>query len=210
MTMTGDSWHEGLAVACARRFLGRGVPLEELLQEARAAALLAKSRFDPSRGLRFSTYAVPVILGALREHCRRAAPMHIPRAEMRLWQRAIRAQEEWTARQGTEPGLEPLSRALQVDESRLRQVLACGERMQRITADPELSLLAREDGFEERVLLMDAVRRLGRPYAAVLWLRYVCGFSQVQVGQRLGASQSQACRWEKMALGMLRRTLMDE
>ena len=67
--------HYGLAVYCARRFYGRGVPREELIGEAEAALLWAAARFDKSRGVRFSTYAIPFVLGALRELCRRAAPM---------------------------------------------------------------------------------------------------------------------------------------
>ena len=76
--------HYGLAVYCARRFFGRGVPREELIGEAEAALLWAAARFDARRGVRFSTYAIPFVLGALRELCRRAGPMHVPRAEARI------------------------------------------------------------------------------------------------------------------------------
>ena len=57
--------HYGLAVYCARRFFGRGVPREELIGEAEAALLWAAARFDAHRGVRFSTYAIPFVLGAL-------------------------------------------------------------------------------------------------------------------------------------------------
>ena len=80
----GNRAHFGLAVACAKRFQGRGVPMEELIGEAEAALLWAASRFDEKRGARFSTYAIPFALGALRELCRRNAPMNIPREELRL------------------------------------------------------------------------------------------------------------------------------
>lgn len=74
----GNRAHFGLAVACAKRFQGRGVPMEELIGEAEAALLWAAARFDEKRGARFSTYAIPFALGALRELCRRNAPMNIP------------------------------------------------------------------------------------------------------------------------------------
>ena len=80
----GNRAHFGLAVACAKRFQGRGVPMEELIGEAEAALLWAAARFDEKRGARFSTYAIPFALGALRELCRRNAPMNIPREELRL------------------------------------------------------------------------------------------------------------------------------
>ena len=88
---SADREHYGLAVYCARRFTGRGVPMEELIGEAEAALLFAMSRFDENRGVRFSTYAIPVVLGALRELCRRAAPMHVPRSEQRILTQADRA-----------------------------------------------------------------------------------------------------------------------
>ena len=92
--------HYGLAVYCARRFYGRGVPREELIGEAEAALLWAASRFDPDRGIRFSTYAIPFVLGALRELCRRAAPMHVPRADLRVMLAAETAREELRRRGG--------------------------------------------------------------------------------------------------------------
>lgn len=187
--------HEGLAVACCRRFFGRGIPAEELLQEARAAICAAQQRFDPARGCCFSTYAVPVVLGALRAYCRQAAPMHVPRREGEQ----LRGLEQvpWDEAAGMPDAAD---RPLAV-------MLAAYRRMQTLTADPEAAALAREDSFEERVLLRDAIRRLGMPYAQVIGLRYLCGLSQREVGQRLHAEQWQVCRWEKVGLGMLRERL---
>ncbi|MBE5815505.1 MAG: sigma-70 family RNA polymerase sigma factor [Clostridiales bacterium] len=187
--------HEGLAVACARRFTGRGIPMEELLQEARTALVAAAARFDPGRGLRFSTYAVPVVLGALRALCRRAAPMYVPRAEGRLLAEAYDRDAEKAEARSKDP--------------RLSAALAAAERMRHLTADPELAALAKEDGFEDRVLLRDAVRRLGQPHAQVIGLRYLCGLTQRQVGERLRAAQWQVCRWEQQGLERLRAELGD-
>ena len=96
----GNRAHFGLAVACAKRFQGRGVPMEELIGEAEAALLWAASRFDEKRGARFSTYAIPFALGALRELCRRNAPMNVPREELRLLAAAERRREEWQQENG--------------------------------------------------------------------------------------------------------------
>ena len=87
------------------------------------------------------------------------------------------------------------------------QLHFAAERMRRITADPELAALAAEDGFEERVLLRHAVRSLGSPYAQVIGLRYLCGYTQQETGQKLGAAQWQVCRWEKQGLERLREGL---
>ena len=190
-----DFPHEGLAVACCRRFFGRGIPAQELLQEARAAICLAQKRFDPSRGCRFSTYAVPVILGALRAYCRRDAFLHAPRPE-----------EEQSAWNSGQTGSAPLG------EQKRRQrwrMLAAYQRMQTFPTALEGTALGREDSFEERVLLRDAIRQLGSPYAQVIGLRYFCGLSQREVGQRLGAAQWQVCRLEKTGLEKLREWWME-
>lgn len=184
--------HEGLAVACARRFWGRGIAAEELLQEARAALVAAAARFDPARGVCFSTYAVPVTLGALRAYCRKALPMHVPRRELALL--AADARGDPLPEGALPPGF-------------LSQLHAAADRMRRATADPELAALAAEDGFEERVLLRQAVRSLGSPYAQVIGLRYLCGCTQQEAGQRLGVPQWQVCRWEKQGLERLRERL---
>lgn len=164
--------HEGLAVACSRRFFGRGIPAEELLQEARAALCLAQERFDPSRGCCFSTYAVPVTLGALRAYCRRWMQTRAGQGELSTLVSLLT--------DGTVPGMDDLS---------------C-----------PVSPLVSARSFEERLLLRDAIRRLGQPYAQVIGLRYFCGMSQREVGQRLRAAQWQVCRWEKVGLGRLRES----
>ncbi len=195
---------DGLAAACARRFIGRGVCMEDLLQEARLALLMARQRFDAERGVRFSTYAVPVILGALRERCRRALPMYVPRQESALLHQAQKAQEQ-LLQQGEEPTAAALSDATGAQPRLLSHALAAAERMRRLTADPELTRLAREDSFEERVLLRDAVRRLGKPLSAVIGLRYVCGMTQTETARQLGICQAKVSRLEKQGLEKLRR-----
>ena len=196
--MSGESEvfvHEGLAVACARRFLGRGIAMEELVQEARTALIAAAVRFDPARGVRFSTYAVPVTLGALRAYCRNALPMHVPRRELALL----------AADAGAGSASEAAASSGEAGSRLPEQLRFAADRMRRMTADPELAALAAEDGFEDRVLLRHAVRSLGSPYAQVIGLRYLCGYTQQETGQRLGVDQWQVCRWEKQGLERLRQ-----
>lgn len=196
--------HYGLAICCARRFAGRGVPMEELIGEAEAALLWAASRFDQSRGTRFSTYAIPFVLGALRELCRRAAPMHVPRGEMRLLAVAQRARDEWRAGYGREPTLEELSRAVGVPPERLAAMLTARERMSALSGEEDMrGASSPDDSFEDWVLLRDVIARLDRPYAQVLWLRFGVGFSQSEVAGRLGVSQPQLSRWERRGRELL-------
>ena len=199
--------HYGMAVCCARRFQGRGVPMEELIGEAEAALLWAASRFDESRGVRFSTYAVPVVLGALRDLCRRAQPMHVPRNDLRLMAAAQRAREAFCQDNGREPTVAELAQATNIDARRLGEMLSARERMLSAESNPDWSTMQGDEGFENWVLLKDAIRSLPRPYTQVLWLRCVLGVGQGEVARRLGVGQPQVSRWEKRGKELLRQEL---
>lgn len=200
--------HYGLAVYCARRFFGRGVPREELIGEAEAALLWAAARFDARRGVRFSTYAIPFVLGALRELCRRAGPMHVPRAEARILTAVETARGKLNAREGREPTVGELAQAVGVEPALLGEMLAAHDRMRR--ADGALDVQTAspaEEGFEDWVLLKDALARLPSPYAQVLWLRFAQGWSQARLAERFGVGQPQISRWERRGKELLRQAL---
>ena len=199
--------HYGMAVYCARRFQGRGVPMEELIGEAEAALLWAASRFDETRGVRFSTYAVPVVLGALRELCRSAQPMHVPRSDLRVLSAAQKAREMFCEENGREPTIAELSQAVDVEPARLGEMLAARERMLRAESEPDWSTARAEEGFEDWLLLREAIRSLPRPYPQVLWLRCVLGVPQAEVAKKLGVGQPQVSRWEKRGKELLREGL---
>ena len=170
--------HEGLAVACCRRFFGRGIPAEELIQEARAAICMAQERFDPNRGCQFSTYAVPVVLGALKAYSRRWF-------QAQYEQKAICAVASLPFSEGDEPLPAQAYLPLGID-----------------------SPPAATQSFEERILLRDAIRRLGDPLGQVIGLRYLCGLTQRETGQRLGKPQWQVCRWEAEGLRQLKDQIL--
>ena len=200
--------HYGLAVYCARRFFGRGVPHEELIGEAEAALLWAAARFDARRGVRFSTYAIPFVLGALRELCRRAGPMHVPRAEARILTAVESARGKLNAREGREPTVRELAQAVGVEPGLLGEMLAARDRMRR--ADGALDVQtasAPGEGFEDWVLLKDTLTRLPSPYAQVLWLRFGQGWSQARLAERFGVGQPQISRWERKGKELLRQAL---
>ena len=200
--------HYGLAGYCAKRFFGRGVPREELIGEAEAALLWAAARFDARRGVRFSTYAIPFVLGALRELCRRAGPMHVPRAEARILTAAESARGKLNAREGREPTVRELAQAVGVEPGLLGEMLAARDRMRR--ADGALDVQtasAPGEGFEDWVLLKDTLTRLPSPYAQVLWLRFGQGWSQARLAERFGVGQPQISRWERKGKELLRQAL---
>ena len=201
--------HYGLAVSCARRFRERGVPMEELIGEAEAALLWAASRFDENRGVRFSTYAVPVVLGALQELCRRAEPMHVPRAEGRILARAHKARQVLCESLRREPSVAEMADVIGVSAQRLGQMLAAHDRMLTLDHEPDWNCIPGESPFEDWVLCRDMIRSLPHPYAQVLWLRCVLGRSQAETALRLGVSQSHISRLEREAKERLRQSMQE-
>lgn len=196
--------HRGLAVACARRFTGRGVAMEELISEAETALLEAASRFDPDRGARFSTYAIPFVLGALRDLCRKSAPMHVPRTDLKVLAAARCAHDALMQAGGREPGLCQIAEQIGVEPARLGQMVAAHQRMHSASGDGRIPE-AWVDDFENRVLLRDALSRLPPPLPRVVRLRFVMGLSQQETARLLGVSQSCVSRWE----GKARRAALD-
>lgn len=203
--------HYGLAVSCASRFYGRGVPREELIGEAEAALLWAAARFDETRGVRFSTYAIPFVLGALKELCRRAAPMSVPRSELRVLTAAENARDKLRTERGCEPTISELAQAVGAPPERLGEMLAARERMRHAEPLPdERDLSVADGGFEDWVLVKDMVLRLPMPYAQVLWLRFARGWSQADVARRFHVGQPQVSRWERRGRELLKESLSEE
>ena len=201
--------HYGLAVYCARRFRERGVPMEELIGEAEAALLWAASRFDESRGVRFSTYAIPVVLGALRELCRAGGAMHVPRSEQRVLHRAAQTRKSLCESLRREPTVCEIAHAMDLSAQRLGQMLAAEERMRTAQGDADLNLAPGGGEFEDWVLTRQLIRSQPAPYAQVLWLRLIVGFSQAETARRLGVGQPQVSRWEKAGRQRLRESLLE-
>lgn len=200
--------HYGLAVYCAKRFFGRGVPREELIGEAEAALLWAAARFDARRGVRFSTYAIPFVLGALRELCRRAGPMHVPRAEARILTAVESARGKLNAREGREPHRAGTGTGRGRGAGLLGEMLAARDRMRRTDGALDVQTAsAPGEGFEDWVLLKDTLTRLPSPYAQVLWLRFGQGWSQARLAERFGVGQPQISRWERKGKELLRQAL---
>ncbi|MBP3646959.1 MAG: sigma-70 family RNA polymerase sigma factor [Clostridia bacterium] len=205
---SADREHYGLAVYCARRFQGRGVDMEELIAESEAALLWAASRFDESRGVRFSTYAIPVVLGALRQLCRQAAPMHVPRTDRQMLRSAQLIRERILMEEGREPDVRRIAREMDTDEERLAEMLAASERMKLSSGTLDASCVP-EDSFEDRVLLRDALQSLPSPCAQAVWLGVGLGLGQTEIARRLGVSQPQVSRWQKRGVELLRQALRE-
>jgi RNA polymerase sigma-B factor len=214
---------EPLAGHLARRFAG-AAEREDLEQVARLALLNAKRRFDPGRGTRFSTYAVPTILGDLRRYVRdRGHVHHVPRRCWDLRARLRKAAEGMRQNLDREPTAAELSDALGIPEAEVARALGIqslvyleslddtGEDLEGHRTEALSVQLGENDAglqaVESRVAVRQAMQELPWRLREVLRRRYFAGQTQRQVGDALGLSQMQISRLERSALDELRNEL---
>jgi len=214
---------EPLARHLARRYSG-AAEREDLEQVARLALLRAKRRFDPERGVRFSTYAVPTILGELRRFLRdRGQPFHVPRRCWDLSMRLKKAADELRQNLGHEPTVAELAAALEVSQEEVAGALGVHDlfhlesldESREDTEGEEADSLAVRIGtddpgleaVESRVAVRQAMQGLPRRLREIVRRRYFAGQSQRQIGRALGLSQMQISRLERRALEGLREEL---
>ena len=210
----------GLIRHVVKRFLGRGVEAEDLFQIGAIGLVKAVDRFDLGFGVRFSTYAVPMIAGEIKRFLRDDSMLKVSRSLKELAGKAARLREQILMERGEEPGVEELAGLLGVEAEELVQAMDSSvevESLQKIVyqGDGEgLSLMDKvEQGKDEqetllrRLLLEQLLDTLEPRERQIINLRFFCDQTQTQVAQQLGMSQVQISRMEKKILAALKRRM---
>ena len=200
-----------LVAAIARRYQNCGLAQEDMIQLGSIGLLQALRRFDPDRGLCFSTYAVPLIAGEIRRFLRDDGMVKFSRET-----KSLALQIERVRREQGDLTVEELSKVLHVPLEDITAALASR------TATLSLDAPTDEDGADLQTFLgsadadteQDALRRvelrelfavLSERERQVLFMRYFQDRTQNEVGKRLGLSQVQISRIEKKALLRMRQ-----
>lgn len=207
-----------LARAVARKFSGRGVETEDLEQVAGMALLKALERFDPARGFRFVTYAVPTITGDVRNYLRdKSGLMRMPRdMRQRLYQ-MTQEQERFEREHLRTPTAVELSERMGIAPEEFLALLALRTQNEAVSldtpvgeeGDTQLSdLLGSADDRFERMERSEwaqwLLSKVGDTERELLTLRYRDGLGQRETARRLGISQMQVSRLERRAPSRLR------
>lgn len=209
-----------LARRLARRYQHTDEPIEDLVQVASIGLLKAVDRFDCSRQVMFSSYAVPTILGELKRHFRdRTWSVRVPRDLQELALRVDQTVTRLSLGQRRSPSVGEVARVVGASEE---QVLEALEAMgayragsldaPRSSRDEETETIAEglgsEDlGFdraEERATLEPLLGQIGERERKVLELRFGADLTQAEIGERIGVSQMQVSRLIRQALARLR------
>ena len=205
----------GLVYACAARLRDKGVEYDELVQAGCVGLILACDRFDPGRGFRFSTYAVPLILGEMRRLFREGGSVRISRRMRDLAKRAREYMDEKT-RQGAPPTMGEVADFLGVQREEAALALSSTRTPVSLTESGdeetgrEQAVPVPDDAIAvgDRLALQQALHSMQEKDRALILRRYFQGKTQTQTAQELGMTQVQVSRREKKILLSLRQMLL--
>lgn len=210
--------HVNLVHFLANKFKGRGESLDDLIQVGYVGLIKAVDRFDPSRGLEFTTYATPTILGEIKRYFRdKGWSVRVPRRLQELSAKVNRATEELTLELQRTPSVEEIAQYL---DSTVEEVLEAMESsgaynsvpLEASPDDDEGQGLSHIDKYESidrdlktadlRIDLQENIKDLPEREQEIIRLRFVDGLTQVEIADKLDISQVQVSR-------ILRKTLKE-
>jgi RNA polymerase sigma-B factor len=215
--------HLRLAEHLARRFANRGVALEDLVQVASLGLVKAVERFEPERGLEFSTFATPTIVGELKRHFRdKGWAVRVPRRVQELHSEINGLVGELTQRLGRSPTIIELATASGTSEEEVLEAMEAAQAYRSTSIDSPApggedggggigALLGDDDArlfeAENRVLITSLLTTLPKREQLMLTLRFYQGMTQGQIADRLGISQMHVSRLLTKSLRLLRERL---
>ena len=195
----------GLVHLCANRFKNRGIEYEELFSAGCVGLLKAVRAFDADRGVLFSTYAVPVILGEIKRLFRDGGTIKVSRGTKELSLRLARLREKFMLQNGSEPTVSQLAALAQASEESapisLTEENEDGTRQIDIPTEPP------DEEIAERLSLRKVLSELEERDRKLIYLRYFKNLTQTQTAKVLGMTQVQVSRREKKILSGMKEKL---
>ena len=207
--------HLNLVRFLASKFKSRGEPLDDLIQVGTIGLIKAVDRFDPTRGLEFTTFATPTILGEIRRHFRdKGWSVRVPRRLQELSSKVNQTKEELTKGLHREPSVEEVATALNTTVDEVLEAMESSSAYSSVPLeggssgeDDTPSVIDRYVSEDEELALSDdrmaieeAIRDFSPREQEIIRMRFIDGLTQVEIAKKLGISQVQVSR-------LLRRTL---
>lgn len=204
----------GLVHSCAHRFSGKGIEYDDLFQAGCMGLVKAFDAFDTERGVRFSTYAVPVILGEIKRLFRDGGTVKVSRTLKELSMKVMREREAFSHEKGREPTVSELATLLSVSEEEVTEAICAAAPVISLTVDDDdgggqsdIPVESPEEQISEKLSVIQAVSALEERDRRIITMRYYENKTQTQTAKVLGMTQVQVSRREKKILETLRRDL---
>lgn len=212
----------GLIYSVARRFLGRGVEMEDLFQIGSIGLLKAVDKFDPAFEVKFSTYAIPMILGELKRFFRDDGMIKVSRSIKENQHRVYLAREKIEKELGREPSLKEIAEMLEMPPEEVAMTMDSAAEVESLyrtvyqSEGTDISLIDKipekenaEEHLLNRIFLEEILGKLESSDRKLLYMRYFQDQTQTQIAEQLGVSQVQVSRMEKRILRKLRSLYRD-
>ena len=212
----------GLIYSVARRFLGRGVEMEDLFQIGSIGLLKAVDKFDPAFEVKFSTYAIPMILGELKRFFRDDGMIKVSRSIKENQHRVYLAREKIEKELGREPSLKEIAEMLEMPPEEVAMTMDSAAEVESLyrtvyqSEGTDISLIDKipekenaEEHLLNRIFLEEILGKLESSDRKLLYMRYFQDQTQTQIAEQLGVSQVQVSRMEKRILKKLRSLYRD-
>ena len=209
-----------LVLSVIRRFSGRGENPDDLFQVGCIGLIKAIDNFDLSHGVKFSTYAVPMIIGELRRYLRDNTPIRVSRSVRDLAYKALSVKDELSAKLSREPKIEEIAAKLGVPKEDVALALDAiaapvslyepvysenGDSV--YVMDKVCDVSNTDESWLESIAISQAIDKLSPREKRIINLRFFEGRTQMEVADEISISQAQVSRLEKGALERIKKDL---
>ena len=212
-----------LVLSVIQRFAGRGENADDLFQIGCIGLIKAIDNFDTTLNVRFSTYAVPMIIGEIRRYLRDNNAIRVSRSLRDTAYRAICARELYLKQNQKEPSIEEIAAEIGIGKEDIVYALDAIQSPMSLyepvyteggdtlyIMDQLSDKKNKEENWVQNLALQDAVARLNERERQIIRMRFYEGQTQMGVAREIGISQAQVSRLEKSALRSMRNYLSDE
>jgi RNA polymerase sporulation-specific sigma factor len=212
-----------LVLSVIQRFNNRGENVDDLFQVGCIGLMKAIDNFDLSQNVKFSTYAVPMIIGEIRRYLRDNNPIRVSRSLRDIAYKALQVRDALTSKNGQEPTIAEIAAVLNIDREEIvfaldaiQEPISLFEPIYHDGGDPIFVMDQISDDKDldnqwlEGISIREAMSRLNDREKEILKMRFFDGRTQMEVAEEIGISQAQVSRLEKTALKNIRRYIGDE
>lgn len=207
-----------LVLSVIQRFSNRGEYMDDLFQVGCIGLMKAIDNFDITQGVKFSTYAVPMIIGEVRRYLRDNNPIRVSRSLRDTAYKALQIKERLTAEKSKEPDVEEIAKELGISKENIVMALDAIQDpislFEPVYHDGGDTLFVMDQVSDEKngdalwlenISLSEAIERLTDREKRIVNLRFFQGKTQTEVSTEIGISQAQVSRLEKSALKHMRK-----
>ncbi|HAG08212.1 MAG TPA: RNA polymerase sporulation sigma factor SigG [Desulfotomaculum sp.] len=209
-----------LVLSVIQRFGNRGEYVDDLFQVGCIGLIKAIDNFDLSQNVKFSTYAVPMIIGEIRRYLRDNNSVRVSRSLRDTAYKALQVRDNLVNRYSREPSINEIARELKMPREEIvfaldaiQDPISLFEPVYHDDGDPIYIMDQINDEksqdlyWLENIAIQDALRKLSNREKLILNLRFYAGKTQMEVAEEIGISQAQVSRLEKAALNHIRKYL---